>query len=144
MASNFQHMGGAGIEIQGLSKHFGEVRAVDDVSLQVQPGEFLALLGPSGSGKTSILMSIAGFELPDAGRITIDGRDVTYLTPGKRNLGMVFQKYSLFPHLSGGRRKPWPRCAWMAMVSACPLSSRAGNSSAWPLRARSSTDRRCC
>ena len=100
MASNFQHMGGAGIEIQGLSKHFGEVRAVDDVSLQVQPGEFLALLGPSGSGKTSILMSIAGFELPDAGRITIDGRDVTYLTPGKRNLGMVFQKYSLFPHLN--------------------------------------------
>ncbi|WP_295527822.1 ABC transporter ATP-binding protein [uncultured Pseudacidovorax sp.] len=93
-------VGGASIEITRLAKRFGAVRAVDDVSLQVRPGEFLALLGPSGSGKTSILMSIAGFELPDAGQIAIDGRDVTYLPANHRNLGMVFQKYTLFPHLT--------------------------------------------
>jgi spermidine/putrescine ABC transporter ATP-binding subunit len=91
---------GGGIEIRGLTKTFGSVRAVDGVSLSVRPGEFLALLGPSGSGKTSILMSIAGFELPDAGSIAIDGEDMTYVTPARRKLGMVFQKYTLFPHLS--------------------------------------------
>ncbi len=93
-------VGGAAIDIRGLHKLFGSVRAVDDVSLQVHAGEFLALLGPSGSGKTSILMSIAGFELPTSGAIAIDGQDVTYLPANKRNLGMVFQKYTLFPHLS--------------------------------------------
>ncbi|QNP49498.1 ABC transporter ATP-binding protein [Diaphorobacter aerolatus] len=91
---------GGAIEIKNLAKRYGSVRAVDDVSLVVRPGEFLALLGPSGSGKTSILMSIAGFELPDSGSISIDGRDVTYLPANQRNLGMVFQKYTLFPHLS--------------------------------------------
>jgi spermidine/putrescine ABC transporter ATP-binding subunit len=90
---------GGAIEIKGLAKRFGTVQAVDHVSLHVAPGEFLALLGPSGSGKTSILMSIAGFEIPDAGSISIDGRDVTYLPANQRNLGMVFQKYTLFPHL---------------------------------------------
>jgi mannopine transport system ATP-binding protein len=94
------HVGGAAIEIHGLSKKFGAVRAVDGVSLSVQAGEFLALLGPSGSGKTSILMSIAGFDLPDAGSISIDGVDITYMPANERNLGMVFQKYTLFPHLS--------------------------------------------
>jgi len=92
--------GGGAIEIRGLSKRFGAVRAVDEVSLSVRAGEFLALLGPSGSGKTSILMSIAGLELPDAGSIAIDGADLTYLPASQRNLGMVFQKYTLFPHLT--------------------------------------------
>jgi mannopine transport system ATP-binding protein len=92
--------GGGAIEVRGLSKRFGSVQAVDDVSLSVQAGEFLALLGPSGSGKTSILMSIAGFELPDAGSIAIDGEDLTWLPASQRNLGMVFQKYTLFPHLT--------------------------------------------
>jgi spermidine/putrescine ABC transporter ATP-binding subunit len=95
-----ERVGGAGIEIRRLSKIFGTVRAVDDVSLSVLPGEFLALLGPSGSGKTSILMGIAGFELPTAGSVSIDGEEVTYLPANKRNLGMVFQKYTLFPHLT--------------------------------------------
>ncbi|WP_304308584.1 ABC transporter ATP-binding protein [Pseudacidovorax intermedius] len=99
-AGTADYVGGASIEITRLAKRFGAVRAVDDVSLHVRPGEFLALLGPSGSGKTSILMSIAGFELPDAGQIAIDGRDVTYLPANHRNLGMVFQKYTLFPHLT--------------------------------------------
>jgi spermidine/putrescine ABC transporter ATP-binding subunit len=99
-AAGAQRTGGGAIEIRGLSKRFGAVQAVDDVSLSVQAGEFLALLGPSGSGKTSILMSIAGFELPDAGRIAIDGEDLTWLPASQRNLGMVFQKYTLFPHLT--------------------------------------------
>lgn len=88
------------IEIRGLSKRFGAVRAVDALSLSVQAGEFLALLGPSGSGKTSILMCIAGLELPDAGSIVIDGEDLIDLPASQRKLGMVFQKYTLFPHLT--------------------------------------------
>jgi spermidine/putrescine ABC transporter ATP-binding subunit len=89
-----------GVAIDGLVKHFGAVRAVDDVSLSAQGGEFLALLGPSGSGKSTILMCIAGFEIPDSGRITVGGRDVTSVPAQKRGLGMVFQKYTLFPHMS--------------------------------------------
>jgi putative spermidine/putrescine transport system ATP-binding protein/mannopine transport system ATP-binding protein len=86
--------------VQGLVKRFGPVNAVDHVSLDVGAGEFLALLGPSGSGKTTILMSIAGFEYPDEGRILIGGEEVTWAPPNKRNLGMVFQRYTLFPHMS--------------------------------------------
>ncbi len=89
-----------GVAIDGLVKHFGAVRAVDGVSLSAQSGEFLALLGPSGSGKSTILMCIAGFEMPDSGRITVGGRDVTSVPAQKRGLGMVFQKYTLFPHMS--------------------------------------------
>ena len=89
-----------GIEIDGLVKRFGAVTAVDSVSLAVEPGEFLALLGPSGSGKTTILMAIAGFEYPDEGRIRVGGEDITWVPPSRRNLGMVFQKYTLFPHMS--------------------------------------------
>ncbi|KAA2212963.1 ABC transporter ATP-binding protein [Teichococcus oryzae] len=88
------------IAIEGLVKRFGPVRAVDDVSLDIRAGEFLALLGPSGSGKTTILMAIAGFEYPDAGRILLGGEDITWLPPNRRNLGMVFQRYTLFPHMS--------------------------------------------
>ncbi|WP_410492198.1 ABC transporter ATP-binding protein [Bosea sp. 685] len=89
-----------GIGIRGIVKRFGAVTAVDGVSLAVEPGEFLALLGPSGSGKTTILMAIAGFEYPDEGQILVGGEDVTWTPPYQRNLGMVFQKYTLFPHMS--------------------------------------------
>ena len=89
-----------GIDIRGIVKRFGSVTAVDSVSLAVEPGEFLALLGPSGSGKTTILMAIAGFEYPDEGQILVGGEDVTWMPPYQRNLGMVFQKYTLFPHMS--------------------------------------------
>jgi len=91
---------GASIDIRALEKRFGTVRAVDDVSLTIEAGEFVALLGPSGSGKSTVLMSIAGFERPTAGQIVIDGEDCTRLPPHKRNIGMVFQHYTLFPHLS--------------------------------------------
>ncbi len=88
------------VAVDGLVRHFGTVRAVDGVSLAAESGEFLALLGPSGSGKSTILMCIAGFETPDAGHITIGDRDVTSVLPQRRNLGMVFQRYTLFPHMS--------------------------------------------
>ena len=88
------------VSISGLSKSFGDVRAVDDVSLDVLDGEFLTLLGPSGSGKTTVLRMIAGFEKADAGQITIDGVDVTQLPPYEREVNTVFQDYALFPHLT--------------------------------------------
>jgi spermidine/putrescine ABC transporter ATP-binding subunit len=91
---------GASIDIRALEKRYGSVRAVSDVSLTIEAGEFVALLGPSGSGKSTVLMSIAGFERPTAGQIVIDGQDCTRLPPHKRNIGMVFQHYTLFPHLS--------------------------------------------
>jgi putative spermidine/putrescine transport system ATP-binding protein len=91
---------GASVSIVGLVKDYGSVRAVDGVDLEVRRGEFLALLGPSGSGKTTILMTIAGFETPSAGRILVDDRDITHVRPEKRRIGMVFQSYALFPHLT--------------------------------------------
>lgn len=93
-------MSGVAIEIQGLSKSYGAIRVVDDVSLNIMPGEFIALLGPSGSGKSTLLMSVAGFVRPSSGSIKIGGKDVTHIAPRQRNIGMVFQKYALFPHMT--------------------------------------------
>lgn len=101
MPKDAQHpSNGAAIAVRGLEKRFGTVMAVDNVSIDIKSGEFLALLGPSGSGKSTVLMSLAGFELPSGGKILIDGEDCTRLPPHKRNIGMVFQHYTLFPHLS--------------------------------------------
>ena len=91
---------GQGLEFRGISKHYGAVRAVDNVDLLVPRSQFLTLLGPSGSGKTTMLMMIAGFIQPTAGEILMDGRQITHLPPERRNFGMVFQGYALFPHLS--------------------------------------------
>jgi putative spermidine/putrescine transport system ATP-binding protein len=91
---------GHALGLRGLTKRYGSFTAVDDVSLEVGQGEFLTLLGPSGSGKTTILMAVAGFVAPSAGAILLDGRDITPLPPEKRNFGMVFQGYALFPHMS--------------------------------------------
>ena len=90
----------AAIELQDASRAFGTVVALDRVSLTIAPGEFFALLGPSGSGKTTCLRLIAGFDLPDSGRILLDGEDVTDIPPYDRNLNTVFQDYALFPHMS--------------------------------------------
>jgi len=90
------------IRLSGLSKHFREVRAVDEVSLDIRSGEFFSMLGPSGCGKTTTLRMIGGFELPTAGRIELRGRDVTTDPPDKRPVNMVFQNYALFPHLDVG------------------------------------------
>ncbi len=87
------------LEIRDVSKKFGAVTAVDRVSLSVEHGELFALLGPSGCGKTTLLRLIAGFELPDSGRIEIDGSDATQMPPYRRPVNMMFQSYALFPHL---------------------------------------------
>src|SRR6202795_5282950 len=88
------------IEIVGVSKRFGGVGAVDDVSLEIGEGEFFSLLGPSGCGKTTTLRMIAGFEVPDEGRIVLQGNDVTSVFSNRRPVNMVFQQYALFPHMS--------------------------------------------
>jgi ABC-type Fe3+/spermidine/putrescine transport system ATPase subunit len=87
------------LEIARLTKRFGKVAAVDDVSLTVERGALFALLGPSGCGKTTLLRLVAGLETPDQGRIVIDGTDVTALPPYARPVNMMFQSYALFPHL---------------------------------------------
>ncbi len=90
------------LRLEGLVKEFDGVRAVDGVSLTLRRGEMLALLGPSGSGKTTTLRLLAGFEAPEAGRVLVDGEDVTRVEPVARRFGMVFQHYALFPHLDVG------------------------------------------
>ncbi|MDD9994431.1 MAG: ATP-binding cassette domain-containing protein, partial [Dehalococcoidia bacterium] len=90
----------AEIVVERASKSFGGKLAIDDVSLTVNDGEFLVLLGPSGCGKTTLLRAIAGLGMVDSGRVTIGGRDVTYLPAGDREISMVFQSYAIFPHMS--------------------------------------------
>jgi putative spermidine/putrescine transport system ATP-binding protein len=92
--------GGAEVRLHELTKIFGSVVAVEDVSATVAPGSFFTLLGPSGSGKTTTLMMVAGFAYPTRGEVFVDGRPVAGLPPQKRDLGMVFQSYAVFPHLT--------------------------------------------
>jgi putrescine transport system ATP-binding protein len=88
------------VSFQAVSKRFGDVTAVDRVSLDIRKGEFFALLGPSGCGKTTLLRMLAGFEQPSEGRILLDGQDIAALPPHRRPVNMMFQSYALFPHLS--------------------------------------------
>ena len=88
------------IQINGVTKRYGEVTAINDVSLNIFPREFFALLGPSGCGKTTLMRMLAGFEDPSAGNVTIDGRDMAGVPPNARAVNMMFQSYALFPHLS--------------------------------------------
>lgn len=93
-------MKGSDVNIEGVSKSFGDFKALKDVSLKINKGEFFSLLGPSGCGKTTLLRIIAGFETPDTGLVTFDGVDVLPLPPNMRHANTVFQNYALFPHLS--------------------------------------------
>ena len=99
---------GHALALQGLTKRYGSFTAVANVSLRVERGEFLTLLGPSGSGKTTILMCIAGFVAPTAGVILLDGKDITPLPPERRDFGMVFQGYALFPHMTVAENVAFP------------------------------------
>jgi putative spermidine/putrescine transport system ATP-binding protein len=90
----------SGLILEGISKQFGAFTAVDDVSLAVPHGTFVCLLGPSGCGKTTLLRMIAGLEDPSAGRILLDGAEMTAVPTHKRDFGMVFQSLALFPHLN--------------------------------------------
>ncbi len=88
------------IRLEGVTKHYGEVTVIDDLTLDIAPGTFYALLGPSGCGKTTTLRMIGGFEVPTVGTVHLDGRDVTNLPPNRREVNTVFQSYALFPHLT--------------------------------------------
>ena len=90
----------ASIELVNLTKRFGSLIAVDDVSLEIRDKEFVALLGPSGCGKTTTMNMIAGILAPDGGQICFDGRDVSRLAPGKREVGFVLQNYAIFTHMT--------------------------------------------
>ena len=92
--------GGAPLVMHDLTRSFGDVRALDGLSLDIAPGEFVALLGPSGCGKTTALRIVAGFETADSGVVTVDGKDVSPVPAARRDMGMVFQSYSLFPNMT--------------------------------------------
>jgi putative spermidine/putrescine transport system ATP-binding protein len=91
---------GAPVVLENLTRRFGTTKALDGFTLKIEPGEFVALLGPSGCGKTTALRVLAGFERPDIGRVTVDEKDVVHIPAQKRDMGMVFQSYSLFPNMS--------------------------------------------
>lgn len=98
----------ATLELDGVTKRFGDVVAVEDISLRIEDNEFFCIFGPPSCGKTTILRLLLGLVVPDEGRILIDGRDVTYERPRQRDLGMVFQNLALFPHLSAGGNIAFP------------------------------------
>jgi ABC-type Fe3+/spermidine/putrescine transport system ATPase subunit len=158
---------GAAVRFDGVEKRYGggAVVAVDGVSLDIAAGEFLTLLGPSGSGKTTSLMMLAGFETPSAGEIYVDGEAIAAVPPYKRNIGMVFQSYALFPHMTVGeniafplklRKRPKADVARSTMEvldlvglpglrGALPAPAlRAGSSNGWRWRGRSSSTPGCC
>ncbi len=112
------------LEIIGITRRFGDFEAVKNVSFAVESGEFFTLLGPSGCGKTTILRMVAGFDLPDEGRILLDGRDLAATPAEKRPIHTVFQSYALFPHLTVGQNVAFP--LRMAKVAEAELKRRVG------------------
>jgi multiple sugar transport system ATP-binding protein len=116
----------ASIELDGVGKRFGHVRAVDGLSLQVADGEFLVLLGPSGAGKTTTLRLIAGLEKPDSGRLRMNGEDVTDLLPAGRDCAFVFQQYSLYPHLTVFDNLAFPLRSPLRRMPEAEIRERVG------------------
>jgi len=115
------HLIGRRLILSKIQKRYGDVWAVKETDLEIEPGEFVSIVGPSGSGKTSLLTMIAGFEAPTTGIIRLDDKDVTLLPPNRRDIGMVFQKYALFPHLTVGQNITFP----LKMRRVLPAAARA-------------------
>lgn len=113
-----------GVAIRSISKRYGSTVALKDITLNIEPGEFVSLLGPSGSGKTTLLGALGGFVMPSSGSVWVGDQDMTYMPPHKRNIGIVFQSYALFPHMSVGENV------------AFPLRARRLPKSTWPERVR--------
>jgi putative spermidine/putrescine transport system ATP-binding protein len=103
-----RHTGGAAVEFTEVTKKYGELAAVSSLDLTIEPGEFLTLLGPSGSGKSTLLMLLAGFEYPTSGSIKVAGRDLNRVPPHRRDQGVVFQSYALFPHMTVRQNLAYP------------------------------------
>ena len=116
--------GTAIFRIDGVSKSYGGVTALDGVTLEVKANEYMALLGPSGSGKTTLLRVIAGFEVPDKGRVFFQGRDITGLPAHERGIGFVFQNFALFPHLTVKKNVAFGMLNGGTVVSASEIDSR--------------------
>ncbi|HEY9213177.1 MAG TPA: ABC transporter ATP-binding protein [Ancylobacter sp.] len=117
-----------GVSIRSASKFYGSFRALDDINLEVQPGEFVSILGPSGSGKTTLLGILGGFVQPTSGSIHLGTRDITTEPPHRRDIGIVFQNYALFPHMN------------VAENVTFPLRARRMPKSEWPERLKAALD----
>lgn len=120
--------GTVGVSIRNATKHYAGFCALDDVSLEVKPGEFVSVLGPSGSGKTTLLGILGGFVQPTSGSVFLGDRDITYAPPHKRDIGIVFQNYALFPHMS------------VAENVTFPLRARRMPKSEWPAKLKAALD----
>src|SRR5947209_14517674 len=120
-------MGGrrmADIALTGVAKRFGDIAAVDDLTLQVEDGAFVVLLGPTGAGKTTTLRLAAGLERPDKGSVRIAGRDATLEPPAARDVAFVFQQYSLYPHLSVFDNLAFPLRSPLRRVPEAEIATR--------------------
>src|SRR5215510_11088603 len=116
---NAQPSSSVAIRMMDVSRHFGDVKAVDNVNLDIYDGEFFSMLGPSGSGKTTCLRLIAGFEHPTSGSIQLYGQEVSGVPPYERDVNTVFQDYALFPHMNVGQN-----VAYGLMIKKVPRQQR--------------------
>jgi len=116
----------AEVSLSGVSKSFGKDVALDDVTMTVPDGSFVVLLGPTGAGKTTTLRMVSGLDTPDAGQISIGGRDMAGLTPAQRDVAMVFQQYSLYPHLSVRQNLEFPLKSPVLQTPADEIKRKVG------------------